>query len=124
MRLLQLPAEMQLAVRHKTISMGHARALIAIDDAAWQKSVFNRIESEQLSVRAVEELARVRKDNDALKSRKKPVLTFDEQQVQADLRLKYGQRSHLRKDREGGGKIELNFKDAGELDHLLNLLGL
>ena len=43
-RLLQLPAEMQLAVRHKTISMGHARALIAIDDPAWQKAVFNRIE--------------------------------------------------------------------------------
>jgi hypothetical protein len=38
--------------------------------------------------------------------------------------LKYGQRSHLRKDKEGGGKIELNFKDATELDKLLNLLGL
>jgi len=123
-RLLQLPAEMQLAVRHKTISMGHARALIAIDDPTWQKAVFNRIESEQLSVRAVEELARVRKSKATSRSQSKPVLTFDEQQVQADLRLKYGQRSHLRKDKEGGGKIELNFKDANELDNLLNLLGL
>jgi ParB family chromosome partitioning protein len=123
-RLLQLPAEMQLAVRHKTISMGHARALIAIDDPAWQKAVFNRIESEQLSVRAVEELARVRKSKATSRSKSKPVLTFDEQQVQADLQLKYGQRSHLRKDKEGGGKIELNFKDATELDNLLNLLGL
>ena len=123
-RLLQLPAEMQLAVRHKTISMGHARALIAIDDPAWQKAVFNRIESEQLSVRAVEELARVRKSKTTSRSQSKPVLTFDEQKVQADLRLKYGQRSHLRKDKEGGGKIELNFKDATELDNLLNLLGL
>ena len=122
-RLLQLPAEMQLAVRHKTISMGHARALIAIDDPAWQKAVFNRIESEQLSVRAVEELARVRRSKVTSRSKSKTVLTFDEQQVQADLRLKYGQRSYLRKDREGGGKIELNFKDAIELDNLLNLLG-
>ena len=104
--------------------MGHARALIAIDDPAWQKTVFNRIESEQLSVRAVEELARARKSKATSRSQSKPVLTFDEQQVQADLRLKYGQRSHLRKDKEGGGKIELNFKDAAELDHLLNLLGL
>jgi ParB family chromosome partitioning protein len=122
-RLLQLPAEMQLAVRHKTISMGHARALIAIDDPAWQKAVFNRIESEQLSVRAVEELARVRRSKVTSRSKSKTVLTFDEQQVQADLRLKYGQRSYLRKDKEGGGKIELNFKDAIELDNLLNLLG-
>ena len=123
-RLLQLPAEMQLAVRHKTISMGHARALIAIDDPAWQKTVFDRILAEQLSVRAVEELARVRKSKATSRSTSKPVLTFDEQQVQADLRLKYGQRSRLRKDREGGGKIELNFKDATELDNLLNLLGI
>ena len=123
-RLLQLPAEMQLAVRHKTISMGHARALIAIDDPTWQKTVFDRIVAEQLSVRAVEELARVRKSKATSRSASKPVLTFDEQQVQADLRLKYGQRSRLRKDKEGGGKIELNFKDATELDNLLNLLGI
>ena len=123
-RLLQLPAEMQLAVRHKTISMGHARALIAIDDPAWQKTVFDRIVAEQLSVRAVEELARVRKSKSTSRSTTKPVLTFDEQQVQADLRLKYGQRSRLRKDKEGGGKIELNFKDASDLDNLLNLLGI
>ena len=123
-RLLQLPAEMQLAVRHKTISMGHARALIAIDDPAWQKTVFERIVAEQLSVRAVEELARVRKSKANSRSTSKPVLTFDEQQVQADLRLKYGQHSRLRKDKEGGGKIELNFKDATELDNLLNLLGI
>ena len=123
-RLLQLPAEMQLAVRYKTISMGHARALIAIDDPAWQKAVFNRIESEQLSVRAVEELARVRRSKATSRSKSKTVLTFDEQQVQADLRLKYGQRSYLRKEKEGGGKIELNFKDGIELDNLLNLLGL
>ena len=123
-RLLQLPAEMQLAVRHKTISMGHARALIAIDDPAWQNTVFERIVAEQLSVRAVEELARVRKSKATSRSTSKPVLTFDEQQVQADLRLKYGQRSRLRKDKEGGGKIELNFKDATELDNLLNLLGI
>lgn len=123
-RLLQLPAEMQLAVRHKTISMGHARALIAIDDPAWQNTVFERIVAEQLSVRAVEELARVRKSKATSRSTPKPVLTFDEQQVQADLRLKYGQRSRLRKDKEGSGKIELNFKNATELDNLLNLLGI
>lgn len=124
-RLLQLPADMQLAVRHKEISMGHARALIGIDDPNWQKTVFERIQSEQLSVRAVEALARVKKGKDApQKGKAKPILTFNEQQVQADLRLKFGNRSRLRKDKAGGGKIELSYEDAEGLDQLLNLLGI
>lgn len=124
-RLLQLPADMQLAVRHKEISMGHARALIGIDDAAWQKTVFDRIQSEQLSVRAVEALARVKKEvKPAGQTRNKPILTFNEQQVQADLKLKFGNKTRLKKDKTGGGKIELSYEDAEGLDRILNLLGL
>ena len=123
-RLLQLPAEMQLAVSQKSISMGHARALIAIDDPGWQKTVFKRIQAEGLSVRAVEQLARVRRLKSSAASKSKSVLTFDEQQVQADLKLKYGQPTRLKKHGKGGGCIELNFKDSSELDRLLNLLGL
>ena len=62
-RLLQLPGPMQIAVRTKQISMGHARALIAIDDAAWQQLVFNKIVKDSLSVRQVEELAQVKRNN-------------------------------------------------------------
>lgn len=124
-RLLQLPADMQLAVRHKEISMGHARALIGIDDSAWQKTVFERIQSEQLSVRAVEALARIKKESKSPgRSKNRPILTFNEQQVQADLRLKFGNGTRLKKDKSGGGKIELSYQDAEGLDHILNLLGL
>ena len=87
-RLLQLPGPMQIAVRTKQISMGHARALIAIDDANWQGEVFNRIIKDSLSVRQVEELAQVKKTPTI--SKKKNLLTFDEQKVQADLRLRFG----------------------------------
>jgi hypothetical protein len=52
------------------------------------------------------------------------VLTFDRQQVQADLRLKYGTRVALKPDTAGGGRIELPFRDNDELDRLLALLGL
>ena len=124
-RLLQLPADMQLAVRHKEISMGHARALIGIDDAAWQKTVFDRIQSEQLSVRAVEALARVKKEvKPSGQTKNRPILTFNEQQVQADLKLKFGNKTRLKKDKSGGGKIELSYDDAEGLDRILNLLGL
>jgi len=124
-RLLQLPADMQLAVRHKTISMGHARALIAIDDPQWQQRVFERIQNEGLSVRAVEELARVkRQPQKPAHSTNKLLLTFDEQQVQADLKLKFGKSSKLKRTPSGGGKIELTYGDASELEELLKKLGI
>ncbi len=128
-RLLQLPADMQLAVRHKEITMGHARALIGINDPQWQKTVFDRIQRDDLSVRAVEDLVRSFKQNgtekNSTKSRKsRPVLTFDEQQVQADLKLKFGHQTVLKRNVQGGGKIELNYSDAVDLDRILTQLGL
>jgi ParB family chromosome partitioning protein len=124
-RLLQLPADMQLAVRHKTISMGHARALIAIDDIKWQQRVFERIQDEGLSVRDVEGLARVKRQPKRPKqSKNKLLLTFDEQQVQADLKLKFGETSRLKRIPAGGGKIELTYGDAAELEELLKKLGI
>jgi len=121
-RLLQLPGPMQIAVRTKQISMGHARALIAIDDAAWQQLVFNKIVKDSLSVRQVEELAQVKKKQSA--SKKQSVLTFDEQKVQADLRLKFGKNIRLKTGSGGMGKIEIPYASSEELDALLQKWGI
>lgn len=121
-RLLQLPGPMQIAVRTKQISMGHARALIAIDDAAWQQKVFNRILKDRLSVRQVEELAQVKKKQSD--SKKRSVLTFDEQKVQADLRLKFGKNIRLKSGFGGKGKIEIPYASSEELDALLQKWGI
>jgi ParB family chromosome partitioning protein len=110
---------MQIAVRTKQISMGHARALIAIDDATWQTDVFNRIVRENLSVRQVEELSQVKKKKSQAK--KKSLLTFDEQKVQADLRLKFGRNIRLKSGIDGKGKIEIPYSTAEELDALLQM---
>ena len=58
LRLLKLPAEIQLGIRQKTISMGHARALVNISDPATQLGIFHNIISKDLSVRKVEEIVR------------------------------------------------------------------
>src|SRR6478609_8840932 len=58
LRLLKLPPDIQAAIRDTRISMGHARAIIAMDKAEQQLYVFNRILSEGLSVRQVEELVK------------------------------------------------------------------
>ncbi|HAH59908.1 MAG TPA: chromosome partitioning protein ParB, partial [Bacteroidales bacterium] len=57
-RLLRLPAEVQVAIRDSKISMGHARALINIDDEETQVTILHNIISKDLSVREVEEIAR------------------------------------------------------------------
>lgn len=121
-RLLQLPGPMQIAVSTKQISMGHARALIAIDDADWQSEVFKRIIEENLSVRQVESLSQVKRMNTKVK--KKAILTFDEQKVQADLRLKFGKNIKLKSSPGGKGKIEIPYSSAEELDLLLELWGI
>ncbi len=58
LRLLRLPAEVQLGLRDKRVDMGHARALLSVDDPTLQLRLYNRILREGLSVRRVEELAK------------------------------------------------------------------
>lgn len=65
LRLLKLPAEIQLALRDHKLDMGHARALLAIDDAKLQLRIFKQILKEGLSVRMVEQLARKAAEGDA-----------------------------------------------------------
>ncbi len=58
LRLLRLPAEIQLGLRDRKLDMGHARAILSIDDPKLQLKIYQRILKEGLSVRAVEELGR------------------------------------------------------------------
>ena len=58
LRLLKLPAEIQIALRDRMLDMGHARALLSIDDPKLQLKIFKQILKEGLSVRMVEQLAR------------------------------------------------------------------
>ena len=103
--------------------MGHARALVAIDDLGWQKEVFIRIRTEGLSVRNTEELAQARKSK-SKSSKQRAILSFDEQKVQADLRLKFGKQVVLRTISDGAGKIEIPYDSADDLDVILRSLDL
>jgi len=62
LRLLKLPAEIQLGIRKKMLSMGHARALINIEDANDQLYIFEQIINDGLSVRKVEDMVRAIKE--------------------------------------------------------------
>ncbi len=72
LRLLKLPAEVQLGLRDKRVDIGHARALLTITDPALQLKLYNEILKQGLSVRRVEELAKAYQNAAENADRKNP----------------------------------------------------
>jgi len=124
LRLLRLPAEIQLGLRQKQISMGHARAIINVEDASKQIDIFERIVREDLSVRKVEEIVRaidrVEEDDNNDKS-VKPV-----SEAYAELRHQlsdfFKTNIQFSRDSKGKGKIVIPFRSDEELEQIVAIL--
>jgi ParB family transcriptional regulator, chromosome partitioning protein len=119
LRLLKLPPEIQLGLRQRTIGMGHARALISINDPLRQVELYHRIIGSQLSVRQVEELAR------STASAGKRTPTFApraNKELSKKLADYLGSRVQVKQDPEGRGKIEIKFRSESELQRIVDLL--
>ena len=123
LRLLNLPAEIQLAVRSGAISMGHARALLSAKTEEIQLGIFNRILKLGLNVRQVEQLVKAdkvsKKTTDSLK---KADLTFEQQSNFLELKRIVRNPVDIKKDSSGKGKITINFKNNSDLSRVLDLL--
>jgi ParB family transcriptional regulator, chromosome partitioning protein len=124
LRLLKLPEDIQEKVRHKEISMGHARALLAIDDPKRQKELALKITSENLTVRDIEKTAQPLKINN-----KKKLLPFIPEEKDPNLenqkeKLQYrlGTKVNILKVSEGKGKIEIYYHTIEDLNRLLDIL--
>ena len=117
MRLLKLPAEIQIAIRDGYITMGHAKALVNISDKTKQLLILKRIINEDLSVRQVETLARQ-------KSAKKQIQTLPESyKVQADTLSKALKMNvKVSRDSKGKGSLTINFKNDEEFERLLDFI--
>lgn len=74
MRLLKLPAQVQMALKNKEIDMGHARALLALDSPSIQIKLFKEIQKNGYSVRKVEEMVQMLKNGDDVQLAKKKSL--------------------------------------------------
>jgi ParB family chromosome partitioning protein len=124
LRLLKLPAEVQLAVRDGQISMGHARALIGLEEKK-QLSIFKKIVAEALSVRQVEDLVRGVETKKA--SKPKPIkgeLSFEQQKLKEDLSDMFGNQVIIKKDAAGKGKLEIPFNSDEDLNRLAGFFNL
>ena len=130
LRLLKLPAEVQMGVKDKKIEMGHARALVTIDDPVTQLAIYNNIIEEGLSVRKVEMMVREKSDADSFKpksSRKRSSgdrLSRQMQDGEFDA-LKQHLSTYFRTDvqftcnKSGKGKITIPFHTPEELERLI-----
>jgi ParB family chromosome partitioning protein len=121
LRLLKLPAEIQASVRDNELSMGHARALLGIQDEAEQLKAFQAILDQQLSVRAVEQWGKSstpKPTSGKNNTSKSAVVKTIENQLKTHLGLPVS----LTQDAKGKGKITVSFSDATQLEKLIETL--
>lgn len=123
LRLLRLPAEVQLGLRDKRVDMGHARALLSVEDPKLQLKIYNRIVSEGLSVRKVEELARQAQngDDEVSSPRAKAAPNRDFDILKKHLSARFNTPVQFSCSREGKGRITFNFNSESELERLITI---
>lgn len=124
LRLLKLPAEIQLGIKTRQLSMGHARTLISIEDSKQQIEVYYRVINEDMSVRQTEELVRHLQSaplRDPVKSDKKRKLNQDYQQLSDHLKTVLGTDVVFRINEKGKGKIVIQFENNDQMERILSL---
>lgn len=125
LRLLKLPAAIQLGIRNQQISMGHARALINLQSEAEQLRLFHKIVNEELSVRDIEQMAGESKiAQTGINRAAVAPLSFGHQKLKTDLTDKFGTKIDLKRDLSGKGKIIINFENEDDLARIAEILDL
>ena len=123
LRLLKLPPAIQVSIRENEITMGHAKALITIDDPAKQIFIHQHIIKEGLSVRKTEELVRSMQQAPVKKEGKQPEpISFQVQKIQDDLASKFSTRVRLKIGDQGRGTIEIPFLSESDLTRILEIM--
>ena len=124
LRLLKLPAEIQKGIRDKGISMGHARALINIEDNDLQLALFAKILEEGLSVRDIESLARGEKIKTKPKPKAKSIVTLEDKKIIEKLNKELSLPINLKRKKDGSGNLTLSFKNNEQFEKILSYFEL
>ncbi|MDD5085451.1 MAG: ParB/RepB/Spo0J family partition protein [Candidatus Omnitrophica bacterium] len=123
MRLLRLPTQILEFISQELITMGHARALLALPTEEYQKRFAERIAKENLSVRQVEDL--IQKVNRG-KRRAKQARKLDGQIIDLERKLeeKFGTQVKIFANKNNQGRIEIRYFSLDDLDRILNTIGI
>jgi ParB family chromosome partitioning protein len=124
LRLLKLPAPIQIGIRQGFISMGHARAIVSSGDEATQLLLFEKVMEEGLSVRAVENLIKDKKDTKPQTDKKPemPKLSSFAESFQNRLSKQLKTKVQIAANNNGQGKIVINFESEEELDKIIDFI--
>ncbi|MBS1646074.1 MAG: ParB/RepB/Spo0J family partition protein [Bacteroidetes bacterium] len=123
LRLLKLPVEIQKGIIEKEISMGHARALVTIDNEDLQLALFAKIIEENLSVREVETLARGEKIKTHVpKARPNNVTPLEDKKVMEQLSNAFHIPVLIKRKKDGSGVLSLSFKNKEEFEDMIERL--
>ncbi|MBR4921130.1 MAG: ParB/RepB/Spo0J family partition protein [Prevotella sp.] len=127
MRLLKLPAQVQIALKNHEIDMGHARALLAIDSPSTQIKLFKEIQKQQYSVRKVEEMVQALKNGDEVKTVKgkiaqKSKLPEEFEVLKNRLTQFFQTKVQMTCSSKGKGKISIAFDNEEQLEQIMNAL--
>lgn len=121
LRLLKLPPDIQSALRNKSISMGHARALAGVDDLVMQLYIFKEIVAKEMSVRQTE--AMIKTANDKPKSSGAPKkLPYAYQKLQDNIASSLSAKVQIKPKSNGSGEINIYFHNEDDLERLIELL--
>jgi len=126
LRLLKLPADIQMGLKDKKIDMGHARALIPVDNPTVQLKIYEEILTHELSVRKVEELVKAYNagkniDEIAQKEKKKNALPEEYNLLKKHLTKYFKTRVQFSINDKGKGKISIPFKSEEDLERIINI---
>ena len=127
MRLLKLPAQVQMALKNHEIEMGPARALLAIDSPSQQIKLFKEVQQQQYSVRQVEELIQSLKSGNDVNTAKgkiaaKAKLPEEFNILKERLAQFFNTKVQMTYSPKGKGKITLQFDNEEQLERIMNAL--
>ena len=125
LRLLKLPAQVQMALQKKEIDMGHARALLAIDSPSQQLRVFRDIQKNGYSVRQVETLVKKinegEEDGDKRPAKKQPAMPKGIASLRDKLSEMFSSKVEMTCSAKGKGKITIPFGNEKELERIMGV---
>ncbi len=129
LRLLKLPPDIQIGLRDNKISMGHARAIINVENVDAQLAIYNKIIKDDLSVRKVEAMVRDlmagnEKEEPYTKEKKRADDNYEIKQLQQKLSSHFGTKINIKSDDNNKGEIKIPFVSAEDLNRILEILNL
>ena len=126
LRLLKLPADIQIGVKQQKITMGHARALVSAGEEKNQLELFHRVIQEKLSVREIEAILRgeavVANPTSKAKANQIIVSTIKEKEFKTNLSDSLSARVDIKKTPNGNGRIIVTFNSEVDLNRIMDLL--